>query len=41
MTFRHFRLNVLTSSDNRNYFHMAEFKFYDVEVEVYDPETVP
>lgn len=40
-TFRHFRLNVLTASDNANYFHMAEFKFYDVEVEIYDPETVP
>lgn len=39
--FKHFRFNVLTSSLNKNYFHIAEIYFYDVEVEVYDPETVP
>lgn len=39
--FKHFRFNVLTSSLNKKYFHIAEIYFYDVEVEVYDPETVP
>lgn len=39
--FKHFRFSVTTSSQNKNYFHMSEFSFYDVEVEVYDPETVP
>lgn len=38
--YKHFRFNVLTSSLNKNYFHIAEIYFYDVEVEVYDPETV-
>ena len=39
MSFSHFRLNVLEATVTSNYFHMAEFKFYDVEI--YDPETVP
>lgn len=38
--FKHFRFNVITSSLNKSYFHIAEIYFYDVEVEVYDPETV-
>lgn len=39
--FKYFRFNVTSSSQNKNYFHIAEITFYDVEVEVYDPETVP
>jgi hypothetical protein len=39
--FTHFRFNVIATSGNTKYFNLAEFKFYDVEVEVYDPETVP
>lgn len=38
--FKHFRFSVTTSSQNKKYFHMSEFSFYDVDVEVYDPETV-
>lgn len=38
--FRYFRFLVTASSANAKYFHMSEFSFYDVEVEVYDPETV-
>lgn len=38
--FTHFRFNVISTTQNSSYFHMAEFKFYDVELEVYDPETV-
>lgn len=38
--FTHFRFNVTEASSGSNYFHMAEFKFYDVEINVYDPETV-
>lgn len=40
-SFTHFRFNVIATSGNTKYFNMAEFKFYDVEVDVYDPETVP
>ena len=40
-TFTYFRFNVTATSGNTKYFNLAEFKFYDVEVEVYDPETVP
>lgn len=39
-TFTHFRYNVTAVTQNKDFFHMAEFKFYDVELEVYDPETV-
>jgi len=39
--FKYFRFNVISSSLNKNYFHIGEIYFYDVEVEVYDPETVP
>lgn len=39
--FKYFRFLVTSSSENKPYFHMAEFAFYDVEVETYDPETVP
>lgn len=38
--FTHFRFNVTSTTQNSSYFHMAEFKFYDVELEIYDPETV-
>lgn len=40
-TFTYFRFNVTATSGNTKYFNLAEFKFYDVEIEVYDPETVP
>lgn len=40
-SFTYFRFNVIATSSNTKYFNMAEFKFYDVEVEVYDPETAP
>ncbi|WP_044266318.1 discoidin domain-containing protein [Bacteroides timonensis] len=39
--FKYFRFNVTAASQNSKYFHMSEFSFYDVDVEVYDPETVP
>lgn len=39
-TFTHLRYNVTAVTKDANYFHMAEFKFYDVEINVYDPETV-
>lgn len=39
-TFTHFRYNVTAVTQNKDFFHMAELKFYDVELEVYDPETV-
>lgn len=39
--FRYFRFNVTAASQNSKYFHMSELSFYDVEVDVYDPETVP
>ena len=38
--FTYFRYNVTTALNAPNYFHLAELKFYDVELEVYDPETV-
>lgn len=38
--FKHFRFNVIATSSG-SYFHLAEFMFYDVEVSIYDPETVP
>lgn len=39
--FKHFRFLVTSASANVKYFHMSEFEFYDVEIEVYNPETVP
>lgn len=39
--FKYFRFNVTAVSLNSKYFHMSEFSFYDVEVDTYDPETVP
>lgn len=39
--FSHFRFLVTSASANSKYFHMSEFSFYDVEVDVYDPETIP
>ncbi len=38
--FTHLRYYVTAVTNNAGYFHMAEFKFYDVELEVYDPESV-
>lgn len=38
--FKHFRFNVTQSSQNKNYFHVAEIAFYDVNVQIYDPETI-
>ena len=38
--FTHFRYNVTAALKTTNFFHLAELKFYDVELEVYDPETV-
>lgn len=38
-TFTHFRFNVIATSGNTKYFNMAEFAMYDVELNVYDPET--
>lgn len=39
-TFTHFRFNVTATSGNTSYFNIAEFAFYDVNIEIYDPETV-
>lgn len=39
-SFTYFRFNV-TSTSSGSYFHLAEFMFYDVDIEIYDPETVP
>lgn len=39
-TFTHLRYNVTAVTKDANYFHMAEFKFYDVKIDIYDPETV-
>ncbi len=38
-TFKHFRYNCLETYDNRNYFNLAEFELYDVDIQVYDPEA--
>ncbi|MDO4164686.1 MAG: discoidin domain-containing protein [Bacteroides sp.] len=38
-SFTYFRF-LVTSTSRGKYFHMAEFEFYDVEVEIYDPETM-
>ncbi len=37
-SFSHFRYNCLETFDNRNYFNLAEFELYDVDIQVYDPE---
>ncbi len=37
--FTHFRFNVTHSSQDKKYFHVAEIAFYDVDVQIYDPET--
>lgn len=37
--FNFFRYNVLRTAGNANYFNMAEFKIYDVQISVFDPET--
>lgn len=40
-SFTHFRFNVIAASGSASYFCFAELTFYDVEVDIYDPETVP
>jgi hypothetical protein len=40
-TYTHFRFLVTATSGNTSYFNMAKFSFYDVDVDIYDPETVP
>ncbi|MDQ1769270.1 DUF4959 domain-containing protein [Labilibaculum sp. A4] len=37
-TFSHFRYNCLETFNNRNYFNLAEFVLYDVDIDTYDPE---
>lgn len=37
--FKKFRFLVTAVTDNKNYFHMSEFEFYDVNLSIYDPET--
>lgn len=39
--YKYFRFLVTATSGNTSYFNMAKFAFYDVNVETYDPETVP
>ena len=39
--FKFFRFNVLTSSQDKKYFHVGEIAFFDADIETYDPETVP
>lgn len=39
--YKYFRFLVTATSSNISYFNLAEFAFYDVKVDVYDPETVP
>ena len=39
--FNYFRFNVIATTGNTSYFNLAEFVFYDVDLSVYDPETVP
>lgn len=36
-----FRFLVTATSGNTSYFNIAEFAFYDVNIDIYDPETVP
>ncbi|MCI1647146.1 MAG: discoidin domain-containing protein [Bacteroides sp.] len=40
-TFTYFRFYVTATTGNTQYFNLAEFAFYDVELDIYDPETVP
>jgi hypothetical protein len=37
-TFTHFRYNCLKTFGSKNYFNLAEFELYDVDIQVYDPE---
>ncbi len=37
-TFSYFRYNVTQTYGSKNYFNMAQFKLYDVEIETHDPE---
>jgi P pilus assembly chaperone PapD len=38
-TFTYFRFNVIATSGNTKFFNMAEFAIYDVELNIYNPET--
>ncbi len=40
-SFTYFRFLVTATTGNTKYFNLAQFIMYDVELEVYDPETVP
>lgn len=40
-TFRFFRYNVTKTYGNKKYFNLAEMKFYDAQISVYDPENDP
>ncbi|MFV0377727.1 MAG: discoidin domain-containing protein [Mangrovibacterium sp.] len=37
-SFTYFRYNCLETYDKRNYFNLAEFRLYDVDIQVYNPE---
>ncbi|WP_159518149.1 discoidin domain-containing protein [Sunxiuqinia indica] len=37
-SFTYFRYNVVQTYGSKNYFNMAEFRLYDIEIETYDPE---
>lgn len=39
--FTYFRFTVTSTSGSTKYWNIAEFYFYDAEVEIYDPETIP
>jgi len=37
-SFSHFRYNCLQTFNDRNYFNLAEFQLFDVDIQIYDPE---
>lgn len=39
--YKFFRFLVTATSGNTSYFNLAQFAFYDVDIEVYDPESMP
>ncbi|NDV57361.1 discoidin domain-containing protein [Bacteroides sp. 519] len=40
-SFTHFRFSVVAASGSASYFCISELMFYDVDIDIYDPETVP
>ncbi|PTN07352.1 discoidin domain-containing protein [Mangrovibacterium marinum] len=38
-TFTHFRFNCVQTYGSKNYFNLAEFRLYDVDIQTYDPEA--